>query len=103
MSVKLRSNEYIGAEEYGERKSGTPGSSVRAKLKAKIIKEDILEYKCDVCGLTEWRGEAISLILDHRNGNSRDHRISNLRFICPNCDSQQETFSYRNVGRWKFD
>jgi hypothetical protein len=34
--------------------------------------------------------------LDHINGIRNDHRISNLRFLCPNCDSQTSTFCGKN-------
>jgi hypothetical protein len=36
----------------------------------------------------------------HKNGNSLDNRPDNLRFLCPNCDSQlTETRGGRNKGR----
>lgn len=30
------------------------------------------------------------------NGDKRDNRVENLRFLCPNCDSQTEHFCGRN-------
>lgn len=62
-------------------------------LKNRILREGILEYKCDECGITEWNGKPITLQLDHINGDNRDHRIENLRLLCPNCHSQTETYS----------
>ena len=38
-------------------------------------------------------------ILDHRNGNRFDNRPENLRYLCPNCDSQLQTRGGSNRGR----
>jgi hypothetical protein len=47
-----------------------------------------------------WHGRKLKAILDHQNGNNTDNRPSNLRFLCPNCDSQQvETSGGANRGR----
>ena len=63
-------------------------------LKERLIKEGLLEYKCEICGNTgEWNGSPLSLQLDHKNGNHTDNRIENLRLLCPNCHSQTDTFS----------
>lgn len=43
-----------------------------------------------------WNGKPLMLQLDHIDGNHQNHVISNLRFICPNCHSQTETFSGKN-------
>jgi uncharacterized protein with PIN domain len=41
----------------------------------------------------------ISLILDHINGNNTDHRLENLRIVCPNCNAGLETFSGKNIKK----
>lgn len=67
------------------------------KLKERIIREGIIPYKCAICGNTgEWLGNKLILQLDHINGKHFDHRKENLRFLCPNCHSQTETFSGKN-------
>lgn len=67
------------------------------KLKERIIDADIIPYKCAICGNTgEWLGKRLGLQLDHINGKHFDHRKENLRFLCPNCHSQTETFSGKN-------
>lgn len=39
----------------------------------------------------EWNGKKLNLILDHIKGVHGDNRPKNLRFLCPNCNSQQST------------
>jgi hypothetical protein len=61
-------------------------------LKTRLYKEGIKERKCELCGQgEEWNGMKISLILDHKNGVSDDHRLENLRIVCPNCNAGLET------------
>lgn len=66
------------------------------KLGRRIIAEKILPYECNFCGLSEWNGKEISLELDHIDGNSRNHLLANLRWLCPNCHSQTDTFRSKN-------
>ena len=69
------------------------------KYKERIIKEGLLENKCSKCGLQDtWQGEPIVLHLDHINGNHFNHRIENLRLLCPNCHSQTPTYCSKNKG-----
>jgi hypothetical protein len=37
--------------------------------------------------------------MDHINGNRKDHRLDNLRWLCPNCHSQTDTFCSRNSNK----
>jgi 5-methylcytosine-specific restriction endonuclease McrA len=67
-------------------------------LKKRIIKENLLPYICQICKLPDsWREKKLSLVLDHINGVKKDNRLSNLRFVCPNCDSQLPTFKSKNI------
>ena len=68
-----------------------------SRLKIRLINEGYLEYKCACCGNTgQWLGKKLSLQLDHINGINNDHRIENLRFLCPNCHAQTSSFAGRN-------
>ena len=68
----------------------------RTVLRRNIIKNNLIPYKCAICGLTEWNGKTLSLELDHINGINNDNRLENLRFLCPNCHSQTCTYGSRN-------
>lgn len=69
-------------------------------VKRRILANNLLEYKCAKCPIIdEYNGQPITLELDHINGINRDHRILNLRFLCPNCHSQQNTSCGKNKPR----
>jgi Zn finger protein HypA/HybF involved in hydrogenase expression len=70
-------------------------------VKDRIVKNDLLDYKCVKCGIDNWCGESIVLDLDHINGNNRDNRLTNLRYLCPNCHSQTDTYKGRNKNSGK--
>ena len=65
-------------------------------LKKRIIKDDLIAYECE-CGIKGvWMDKEIVLHLDHINGINNDSRIENLRFLCPNCHSQTDTYCGKN-------
>lgn len=68
----------------------------RIVIRRRIIKENLLEYKCAICGISKWNRKTLSLELDHINGINDDNRLENLRFLCPNCHSQTITYGSRN-------
>jgi hypothetical protein len=66
-------------------------------LKKRLYHVDLKQPICELCGQDEyWKGNKISLILDHINGNNKDNRLENLRIICPNCDAGLPTFKGKN-------
>lgn len=66
-------------------------------LKHRLLALGRLANHCVLCGAQpQWNGLPLVLVLDHINGDNRDNRITNLRLLCPNCNSQQPTFAGRN-------
>ena len=68
--------------------------------RVRIFKKDFIaeqDNKCAICGMPqEWNGNPLTFILDHIDGDATNNRRENLRCICPNCDSQLDTFKSRN-------
>ncbi|MFI5965325.1 HNH endonuclease signature motif containing protein [Streptomyces asoensis] len=53
-------------------------------------------HVCAACGIgDEWQGRRLVLEIDHVDGDRRDNRRENLRYLCPSCHSQTSTFSLR--------
>ena len=70
------------------------------KLKKRLISEGLLDKVCVECGITDsWNNKPIVLHLDHINGVNNDHRLENLRLLCPNCHSQTDTWCGRGKVR----
>lgn len=65
-------------------------------LKHRLIRANLLSYECSVCHISSWQGKELALQLDHINGVNNDHRLENLRLLCPNCHSQTDTFAGKN-------
>ena len=62
-------------------------------LKNRLFKENVKRPICEECGETD---DKTSLELDHINGVSSDHRLENLRILCPNCHSRTVTYCGKN-------
>ena len=58
------------------------------------------ENKCVLCGWSEVNPKTgkVPLVADHIDGNWRNNIESNLRLICPNCDSLSPTYAGSNKG-----
>lgn len=75
----------------------------RTTIKAYIKKYNIIEQnKCAICGMeNKWNDKKLVFVLDHVNGIRNDNRSANLRYLCPNCNSQTDTFAGRNNKKIK--
>ena len=81
-------------EKYFAKNTPHSGSNMRVR----ILKYNLIPYKCAMCGNTgKWYKHDLVLQIDHINGDHNDNRLENLRFLCPNCHSQTETFAGKNV------
>lgn len=70
----------------------------RRKIKQVLFSNEIKKKECELCGQDEnWRGQKMSLILDHINGVNDDNRLENLRIVCPNCNATLETNGGKNI------
>ena len=89
-------NPKLDDSDIFKKDSGASQSAVRKHYRA----GNYSEYKCSICGqLPMWNGQELTLILDHRNGVASDHRLENLRWVCPNCNQQLPTTGSRNPNR----
>lgn len=79
--------------------TGDTGMTVNTTIRG-AIRDYILEnqqHKCAICGIKdEWNGQELHFILDHIDGNAANSSRDNVRLICPNCDSQLDTYKSRN-------
>ena len=73
-------------------------------LRTWYLKGNYTEYKCSICGQEPfWNGKELTLTLDHINGINNDDRLENLRWVCPNCDRQLDTFCSKNISHKKYN
>lgn len=91
--------EYQHKQKYQRVIDGDP-SIMRANYSPRDFKPDIISEQggvCAICGMKpEWNGKPLVFILDHIDGHASNNKRDNLRCICPNCDSQLDTYKSKN-------
>lgn len=76
-----------------------PSKISSSKLKFYLLTLNLIENKCNICGmLPEWNGKTLVIQLHHLNHNNQDNRLENLQMICPNCHSQTENYAGRGIS-----
>jgi hypothetical protein len=72
----------------------------RGELKRRLFAAGPKEPVCEICGQgNRWLGKPMSMVLDHINGVSDNHRLENVRIVCPNCNATLDTHCGRNGPR----
>ncbi|MEV6316633.1 HNH endonuclease [Streptomyces sp. NPDC051776] len=62
----------------------------------RALREIGVPERCSACDTgTSWNGRLIVLEIDHINGDWRDNRAKNLRYLCPNCHAITDTWCRR--------
>lgn len=96
--VEFQFQSYIGSWKSGQvtglQSIGTVNSHIKRYLRRKF------ENECQLCGWAKVNPKSgvVPLVADHIDGNWRNNAESNLRLLCPNCDSLTSTYAGLNRG-----
>lgn len=106
--IKTKNNFFCSKKHFFEYKSKqnyfdflaktqyiyNPNYSPYAFKKHFLVEQN---FKCANCGEPNiWNNKELVFILDHIDGDAGNNKRENLRLVCPNCDSQLETYKSKN-------
>ena len=75
-----------------------------ATLRRILLENKLIEYKCSSCNNCGVHNSLpLTLQIDHIDGDNKNNMLSNLRFLCPNCHTQTDTFGSRNGKNYKLN
>lgn len=93
------SNKYRHKESYNDYLNNSE-KYCKSNYTPKNFKDFFLDEqnnKCDICGIEpKWMDKNLIFVIDHIDGDASNNKRENIRMICPNCDSQTNTFKSRN-------
>ena len=91
--VVLRTDDSILCRKSeGSRRTAT-------RLLRRAMLSQGVPYQCETCRCgTIWNGKTLVLQVDHKDGDWLNDLLDNLRFLCPNCHSQTDTFGSKNIS-----
>jgi predicted RNA-binding Zn-ribbon protein involved in translation (DUF1610 family) len=112
-SLGIETSHFLGSRaNSGSRHTGGPAKKapddwlvlraahqppVRVEHVRRALQQLGRAYVCEGCGLgPKWNGKPLVLHVNHINGLRYDYTAANLRFLCPNCHAQTETFGTLN-------
>jgi hypothetical protein len=100
---EFQHQEYIRKWKAGEI-IGLQGLGIVSSYVKRYLREKY-ENKCCECSWNKVNPttNVVPLVADHVDGNWRNNTESNLRLICPNCDSLTPTYAGLNRGNGRMN
>ena len=86
--------QFVAVDAAGEFPSSYQQEADR-RLVRKYL-EHKYGHKCSICGITEWMGKPVPIVVDHIDGNALNRKLDNFRLVCANCDAQLPTYKSKN-------
>lgn len=88
---QLRLQQWLETGDIGL----APDTTIRGIFRQYILEQQ--NHCCAICGMPDvWHEKPLMFVLDHIDGDAANSARSNLRLICPNCDSQLDTYKAKN-------
>lgn len=96
--IEYQYQSYIKNWKEGK-ESGLSGLGIVSSYIKRYLRRKF-KNRCCLCGWAKVNKKTgqIPLVADHIDGNWRNNIESNLRLICPNCDSLSPTYAGLNRG-----